>query len=74
MAMEPVAALPRVLFLQGPGPFPVSSTARTIGEQKAKVKSFYRISSTPGGCLNYLRPKLFVGDGRLTRQMEGYGP
>src|SRR6266571_4029826 len=24
--------------------------------------------------LNYLRLKLFVGEGRLTRQMEGFGP
>jgi predicted ATP-grasp superfamily ATP-dependent carboligase len=42
MAMEPVAAFTPRPVLQDPGPFPVSSTARTIGEQKAKVKSFYQ--------------------------------
>jgi hypothetical protein len=42
MAMEPVAAFTPRPVLQDPGPFPVSSTTRTIGEQKAKVKSFYQ--------------------------------
>src|ERR1700687_5177989 len=57
--------------LQHPGPFPVSSTARTIGEQKAKVKSisespFFRLIRKPyfllsekstRGCAGALRAK-----------------
>src|SRR6266700_373374 len=41
---------------------------------KSESQALLPISSTPGGCLNYLRLELFVGAGRLIRQMEGYGP
>src|SRR6266850_124164 len=38
--MEPVAALPRVLFCRQRGRFPFPLPPRTVGEQKAKVKVF----------------------------------
>jgi|GraSoiStandDraft_36_1057302.scaffolds.fasta_scaffold22445_2 hypothetical protein len=45
--MEPVAALPRVLFCRLWGRFPFPLPPRTIGEQKAKVKVFSEVGSGP---------------------------